>query len=1198
MSDFKKLIDSLDPLSGENLSAFNESEVNDFIKILKSTQKTTDEFVKQKKKRVKLDKFLDNKETREEKKREAEDKRRKKVRLEDTVEVTDEKLDEDTEDGLMKGLIGLLASGALQSAVFAANPELATKIKLKKLQGKLIKFKPPKPKTPKPPTGLADEAVDIVRGTETAGSATRRATEVARAVNRTTRGGNIISRIFGGGLSGGVPKPPSVPIGNLAPSTSGVRRARVEVEIPGKGFRTVQDTGKVNNLLQEIRDKAVKNGFTPSEASRYANSWKGRLLDAARVSKNSIGILGRGILKSLPFIGAGLGYISAQRRESEGFTRLAALERTIAGADVAVGVMGATGVGSGSAAAVAMGTFLADMGLLVVDLVDMVTGDRQLGSNAVEYFLSKLQKRKVIRVTDIKDPKFTQSQEYQDYINQYKQLNPTGARFQRGGRVRKYQSGGSVDQIALKTIKHHEALSSVTPGGRNDYIKVGGRSVISGTPWSKINDNTKIYAYRDSKGIPTIGWGTVTQPSGRQTQDGDVITKQKADQLLNWNYQNMKNYMARVIPTWGGMSPSQQAAIMSLTYNTGPGWFSTSGSGAWPNLTRAIASGDFRGALRHWTGSDAVLEPRRKDERVLFAYGPDKPNKNTQKPGDVGKVDYGFIGKVKSFFGFQEGGSIGTPQSLELMSPQGMLLSLDNSPMSVVGRGGASSVNEMKQFEKIARLHGLKFQSGGLVLFSGHGDILDVNGTNGLIGSINGETAEQHYTKKVASAIRDKSGGKIKYIQSQVKWRAKSDPEPTNSNWNLGKRQASAGNVPIELHFDAPGGRSGLITSNLNRPVSQAEKGLISGFGSISGDYGAGKYGVSMLELEPMGRSVAVGALADKFIKSVEGKYGTVTTDTSTDTTQQSTQTQSMIPSGGVGMMSGVGSIIPGVGEFMKGLAQGFSETSGIDFGNLFGTSFMPVAQTGTDSQTPTNLPFSPMQPTRSNDEAFRRIYDIAKRLGDPVPELTAAQAMYESGWLTSRLAREANNPFGQSGTGNAGTISYKDRTWAKYATLDDAIRSRINRWANTTPKGGPGYASAGGAPIPGLKAILETYAPSRENNHPRYISTVSSILQQFGFDPNRKNSGSIRVASRQYGGFMDNSIQSRIVKQMISGSYSNINNQESPVIIVNQPQPQNTPIPDTTTSIPKFSFEYIIGDGTDGFVMNELYGLLKLTSV
>lgn len=141
-----------------------------------------------------------------------------------------------------------------------------------------------------------------------------------------------------------------------------------------------------------------------------------------------------------------------------------------------------------------------------------------------------------------------------------------------------------------------------------------------------------------------------------------------------------------------------------------------------------------------------------------------------------------------------------------------------------------------------------------------------------------------------------------------------------------------------------------------------------------------------------------------------------------------------------------------------------------------------------------------------SNDAAFKKIYDIAVKVGDPIPELTAAQAMFESGWLKSPKARLDNNPFGQTGSGTAGKVWSNGRWWARYKTLEDAVKSRIERWSKSTPQGGSGYNSKAGAPIPGLMSILEHYAPSKENDHTSYIKGVSRILKSYGFKLNEKN--------------------------------------------------------------------------------------------
>lgn len=161
----------------------------------------------------------------------------------------------------------------------------------------------------------------------------------------------------------------------------------------------------------------------------------------------------------------------------------------------------------------------------------------------------------------------------------------------------------------------------------------------------------------------------------------------------------------------------------------------------------------------------------------------------------------------------------------------------------------------------------------------------------------------------------------------------------------------------------------------------------------------------------------------------------------------------------------------------------------------------------------------SPLPLNMTQKQAFATIYELAKKYGDPMPELTAAQSMYESGYLTSPMARLDNNPFGQRGTGSAGSID----GWARYKTLDDAVKFHVERWS----KNWNGYRglSTYNSPMEGLRANIETYAPKKENDQPRYLRGVASILTTMGFNPNGKNqvkdlSSSARVqAVKPYSG-------------------------------------------------------------------------------
>jgi len=151
------------------------------------------------------------------------------------------------------------------------------------------------------------------------------------------------------------------------------------------------------------------------------------------------------------------------------------------------------------------------------------------------------------------------------------------------------------------------------------------------------------------------------------------------------------------------------------------------------------------------------------------------------------------------------------------------------------------------------------------------------------------------------------------------------------------------------------------------------------------------------------------------------------------------------------------------------------------------------------------DIEYGPLPLDMTQKQAFATIYELAKKNGAAMPELVAGMAMHESGYLTSALAREANNPFGQTGKGTKGSITYKDRQWAAYNSLDDAVKEHIRNWNNDSKfgKGAGTYPSA----VEGLKAILPTYAPTSDgNNHSNYIRSVSSILSTMGFNPQKKN--------------------------------------------------------------------------------------------
>jgi len=194
-------------------------------------------------------------------------------------------------------------------------------------------------------------------------------------------------------------------------------------------------------------------------------------------------------------------------------------------------------------------------------------------------------------------------------------------------------SGNNAIDISANLIKKEEALSSLSPG-KNDYIVPGGKSVVSGTDWSNISPKTKIYAYPDSKGIPTIGWGATFYDgitSGtKSVKLGDSITKENADKTLANNIGILAKKYSKEIANWSKMSPQQQSAILSIGYNAGP----NAPLGAYPKLSAAIKSGNMVEVANNIT-RDGPSAERIANEKKLLLSGPKDLTKQTTAPSKI-----------------------------------------------------------------------------------------------------------------------------------------------------------------------------------------------------------------------------------------------------------------------------------------------------------------------------------------------------------------------------------------------------------------------------------------------------------------------------------------------------------------------------------------------------------------------------------
>lgn len=104
---------------------------------------------------------------------------------------------------------------------------------------------------------------------------------------------------------------------------------------------------------------------------------------------------------------------------------------------------------------------------------------------------------------------------------------------------------------------------------------------------------------------------------------------------------------------------------------------------------------------------------------------------------------------------------------------------------------------------------------------------------------------------------------------------------------------------------------------------------------------------------------------------------------------------------------------------------------------------------------TETDPPKESKSEKLTGDEGYWQIYNIAKKLGEPFPEVVAAQWAIESGWGTEDTG--TNNPFGQTaakGESSTNLSTSKDpsggsKNFVNYGSLEEAVQARIDKWSS-----------------------------------------------------------------------------------------------------------------------------------------------------
>lgn len=127
------------------------------------------------------------------------------------------------------------------------------------------------------------------------------------------------------------------------------------------------------------------------------------------------------------------------------------------------------------------------------------------------------------------------------------------------------------------------------------------------------DDNVKRYltAYQDSAGVWTIGWGSIWHYDlKRRIQPGDRITEEKATEWMKKEISSLQNKIKPFIKV--PVNSNEEAALISLSYNIGPGAFRDS------TLLRLLNTGAPRTQVAdQFLRWDKITDPVTKQKKSL-----------------------------------------------------------------------------------------------------------------------------------------------------------------------------------------------------------------------------------------------------------------------------------------------------------------------------------------------------------------------------------------------------------------------------------------------------------------------------------------------------------------------------------------------------------------------------------------------------
>jgi lysozyme len=98
----------------------------------------------------------------------------------------------------------------------------------------------------------------------------------------------------------------------------------------------------------------------------------------------------------------------------------------------------------------------------------------------------------------------------------------------------------------------------------------------NGLNFIKREEGCILHAYKDSVGIPTIGFGNTFYLNGTPVKMGDKITQIQADELIHKLVPKFSIPLDKLVQSGVVLTQNQYDALLSLSWNIGTGGFETS----------------------------------------------------------------------------------------------------------------------------------------------------------------------------------------------------------------------------------------------------------------------------------------------------------------------------------------------------------------------------------------------------------------------------------------------------------------------------------------------------------------------------------------------------------------------------------------------------------------------------------------------